>query len=144
MVLLPLLVLAGCARAPVEDPVAAQEGPDEVWLDATCDLPAQVEAAVADLRDRGVVEVVGGQPYHWEFSCSGETLDVTVRFADVPGGGDPVLWLGAATDPPRIVPIRLQVGAGQVQLEERVRRCDAGESARFHVDLATGVVWGED
>jgi len=138
-----LAALSGCPRGSEEAPPVAPDEPGEIWLDVSCDLPAQLESAVADLRRRGVVEVTGGQPYRWEFGCTGETLDVTVRLADVPSDGDPVLWLGAEAEPARVVPLRLHAGSGQPQLEQRVRRCDGGEEIRFHVDLATGVVWGD-
>ncbi len=133
----------GCRPAPVE-PAAQSPAPEDVWIDASCDVAERLRSRVDDLTSQGVVEVVGGQPYRWEFECEGETLTATVRARDLSGGMEPILWLGAGGDPPRVVPVRLRVGSGQPQLEQRLARCEGGAAVRFHVDLATGVVWGEE
>jgi hypothetical protein len=138
-----LALLVGCRPAPV-DPPTAPPPPEEVWIDASCELCERLQQRVDELRAQGVVEVVGGQPFRWEFDCEGDTLAVTVHAADLPGEVEPILWLGAGAAPPRIVPVRLRVGSGQPQLEQRLARCDGGEPVRFHVDLATGVVWGDE
>jgi hypothetical protein len=138
-----LALLMGCRPAPVE-PAAQSPTPEDIWIDAACDVAERLRSRVDGLVAQGVVEVVGGQPYRWEFDCGGETLDVTVRAGDLRGGVEPILWLGAGGDPPRVVPVRLRVGSGQPQLEQRLARCEGDEAVRFHVDLATGVVWGAD
>lgn len=138
-----LLVLAlglgtGCSSPPVEvetEPAAV----DEVWLPASCEIQRELDDATARLRDAGVVEVVGGQPYEWAFSCEGSTLRVEVETRSSTAVGTAVLWLGAAPDPPRIVPILLDVGHGAEALRAMLK--DPSRPASFNIDLATGVVW---
>lgn len=138
-----LALVVACRPAPTE-PVAQSPPPEDVWIDASCDVAERLQQQVRDLGAQGVVEVVGGQPFRWEFACQGETLTATVRAADQHGEEEPILWLGAGGDPPRVVPVRLRVGSGQPQLEQRLIRCEGGAAVQFHVDLATGVVWGGD
>lgn len=131
----------GCNGSPaVEDGVPAVASGEE-WLRASCDVDQRLDERIAALSIAGVVEVVGAQPFSWSFGCDGGTLQVDVRALDTPGDGDPILWLGLQPDPPRFVPIRLDVGSGQEELARRLAQLVPNESRRINVDLGTGVVW---
>jgi len=108
---------------------------------ASCDVEQRAGDEIKALLERGVVEVAGAQPYEWSFACEGGTLRVDVRALTAISDGDPVLWLGAAADPPRLVAVRLDVGSGQESLSRQLALIPRGETRRMNVDLATGVVW---
>lgn len=137
---------AACRQSAIEGEVGAADagtgGEDEVWLAAGCDMDRRLRDEVTRLEGEGVVPVHGVAGYAWDFSCDGGgTLRMEVATLGAEADGDPVLWLGAATDPPRLVPIRLQVGAGQTELERLLTDPDRPEPQILAVDLASGVVW---
>lgn len=114
---------------------------DELWLTASCDLPERLDEIVEQSRERGVVPVHGGAAYRWEFECAGSILRVTVETVGPTADGDPVLWLGAHGDPPALVPIRLDAGTGQADLERLLADPERPDPQVLAIDLTTGVVW---
>ncbi len=131
----------GCRSEDPPAEAAPAPSTDEVWLSASCDLEQRLRETVATLAARGVVPVHGGEAYHWSFSCDGPSLAITVETVGATADGDPVIWLGAAGDPPRMVPVRLDVGAGQAELQRLLVDPGRPDPQTLTVDLATGVVW---
>jgi hypothetical protein len=66
-------------------------------------------------------------------------MDITTG----PGGGadEPVLWVGAGGDPPVVVEIRLDAGAGQTRLIEALADPQRSEPVTVFVDTTTSVLW---
>ncbi len=137
-------VLVGCGAPETGSPEPAVAAPvTEVWLEASCDVEQRLGEERRRLQEAGVVEVHGGQPLRWSFACEGTTLRMQVEALGPPVEGAAVLWLGAATDPARLVPVYLDAGRGAEALADAVRACEAAVGAPIHVnlDLATGVAW---
>lgn len=139
---LGVAALAGCrGDPPPTTPEVEATGTDEVWLTAGCDLEERLAGVREALAAEGVVPVHGLDGPRWSFHCQGATLRLTVEGAPPGDDGDPVLWVGARGDPPRIVPVRLDVGAGQPDLRRWLADEPGPEARTLAVDLATGVVW---
>ncbi len=113
------------------------------WIRADCDVSRRLEERVAELEGQGVRPVVGGQPYTWSFGCEGSTLRAVVATGAGGGGADPVLWLGAAVDPPRVEEIWLDVGSGQPRLLELLGDPARPDPLIVRVETTTGVIWRE-
>ena len=139
--ILGVSLFAGCSGDSPRDAGVPAAGPGEEWIGASCDVEQRLDGRIAALTAAGAVEVAGAQPFSWSFECDGGTLQVDVRALDTTGDGDPVLWLGILPAPPRMVPVRLDVGSGQEELARRLSLLATGESERLNVDLATGVIW---
>jgi hypothetical protein len=133
--------IGSCRPAPPPAAVEEQTPGDEVWLAAGCDLEERLRATRAALEAEGVVPVHGLAGPSWTFRCQGSTLHITVEGPTPAGEGEPVLWVGARGDPPRIIPIRLDVGVGQPDLRRWLAEVPGPGPRSLAVDLATGVVW---
>ena len=131
----------GPAGAAERTPPQADPVDEGLWLGAGCDLQRRLDEQIGALEARGVVPVHGGEAYRWAFECDGAVLRATVQTVGATADGDPILWLGAAGDPPRLVPIRLDAGSGQGDLERLLSDPGRPEPQVIAVDPATGVVW---
>jgi len=120
---------------------AAEAGVGEIWIVPSCDLQGRLDGEIEAALERGVVPVHGGEAYRWAFECDGALLQATVETVGPTADGDPILWLGATGNPPRLVPIRLDVGAGQGDLERLLADPQRPEPQVIAIDPSTGVVW---
>jgi hypothetical protein len=136
-----LTAVGSCRPAPPVEPAEESTPADEIWLAAGCDVEERLRSAREVLEAEGAVPIHGLDGPSWAFRCQGSTLHVTVEGPAPGGDGDPVLWVGALGDPPRVVPIRLDVGVGQQDFRRWLAEAPGPGPRSLAVDLATGVVW---